>query len=121
MSDHLLHIIDRAKKEIAQDTNSLALLTYYKAGVDLAEWGNILDLRDLCYIESCQEWRTLIRVFSRMESKYLKLWVLAGQPDDAETWLKKLNISRRDSVGHDYWDTLNAEVDYGYPLKEMIT
>jgi hypothetical protein len=116
MSAHILQIIERVKGEEVNNLNELGILTYYKAGIDLAQWGNLLDLRDLCYIEQAQTWEELLDVFTKMEPKYRELWKLSGMPEDFEAWYDKLPYWKTDSVGKEYWDTLNTEVDYGRPL-----
>lgn len=112
MAAHVLSVINEAKKQVVVSANELALLSYYKHGADNAQWGKALDLRDLIVLDSCETWEELTSVLTAMEEKYETLWQMAGQPSSWEEWSKRLDVHKPNSVGHEYWDVYNMEVDY---------
>ena len=120
MAAHIVTVIDQAKHEEASEVTSLGLMSYYQHSAGYAPWGNVLDLRDLVILESCETWDELLEVLTRMEEKYEKLWKLAGEPPSLEEWAKRLDYQKPNSVTHEYWTVYNSEVSYGKSVIESI-
>jgi len=107
MSEHILNVIYRAKREQRSPHECLA---FYQMGLELS-WWKVLDLRDIIFIQSCTNWEDLLAGFKAMEPKYRALWSIAGCPPDQESWLRQADAFREG--GAEYWNVYHTNVNYG--------